>query len=204
LPQRFYQSPYQQGNPNLKPERSLGWDLGAERSFFQNRFTLGVTLFQNRIWNLISWEGNTNINRAKARTQGLEGIAKLQITKEWAAELAHTYTQAWDGQTRLALVRRPLNKTTLRVVGQITPEWQVSGNILYVGARYDNDSQNFLTPVRIKKSSYTTMGAETSYQLNDQWQIYGRGENLLNRRYEDPDGFQQPGFGVYAGVRAQW
>src|SRR5690606_4894860 len=72
LPQRFYQSPFQQGNPNLKPERSLGWDLGAERPFFQGRLTLGVTLFQNRIWNLIVWQGNTHINRARARAQGFE------------------------------------------------------------------------------------------------------------------------------------
>lgn len=133
----------------------------------------------------------------------MEGIARLQITNDWQAELTHTYTQAWDVQTKLALIRRPRNKTTLALIGQITPEWQVSGNVLYVGKQDDFDSQAFSVK-RIKLPSYAVVGAETSYKLNDQWEIYGRGENLLNRRYEVPDGYQQPGFGVYAGVRVQW
>jgi vitamin B12 transporter len=115
--------------------------------------------------------------------------------------VAHTYTRAWDTQTGLKLVRRPRNKTTLQVIGQVTPEWQISGNILYVGRQVDLDDQNW--PRRINMPSYSILGAETSYQLNDQWQIYGRGENVLNHRYENPNGYQQPGLGVYMGIRAK-
>jgi vitamin B12 transporter len=116
-------------------------------------------------------------------------------------ELTHTYMEVWD-LTHLAMVRRPHNKTTLKVIGQITPEWQVSANVLYVGGQYDLkfDALTF-TSTRIKMPSYTIFGVETSYQLNEQWQAYGRGENLTNRRYENPYGFQQPGLGVYVGLR---
>lgn len=203
LQQRFNIDPEFSGNPDLKPERSLGWDFGAERSFFQERLSLGVTLFQNRIRDLIdsSNDGRTLINRDKSRTQGLEGAVHFHLTPTWALELAHTYTQAWDEKTKRPLVSNPLNKTTVCFIGQLTPEWQVSGNMLYIGPR---DTFSAITYLRVKTSSYTVFGAETSYQLSDEWQIYGRGENLLNRHYQSPKDFQQPSLGIYAGLRARW
>ena len=201
LQQKFYRSPNFVGNPHLKPEKSLGWDFGVDRSFLQKRLNLGITVFQNRIRDLIVYGGSTNINRKRIRTQGFEAIAKLQVIQDWRLEVSHTYMRALDEQTKLKLERRPRNKTTLQIIGQVTPEWQVSGNILYVGTQVDFDSQNY--PKKVTMPSYTIFGAETSYQLNDQWQIYGRGENFLNYRYENPDGYQQPGLGVYMGIRAK-
>jgi len=202
LAQRFYKSPDFVGNPNLKPEKSLGWDFGVDYSFLQKRLNVGITLFQSRIRDLIVYGRNTNVNLNRVQTQGFEALARIQVTQDWSTELANTYTRAWDIQTGLKLVRRPRNKTTLRIIGQVTPEWQISGNILYVGPQVDCDSQNY--PRRIKMPSYTLLGAETAYQINNTWQIYGRGENILNRRYENPDGYQQPGLGLYAGIRMQW
>jgi len=201
LSQRFYKSPSFSGNPNLKPERSFGWDFGVEHSFFHERLNLGITFFQNYIRDLIVFGGNTNINRHQARTQGFEGIIKFQATETWRVELTHTYTQAWDEQTQLTLVRRPRNKATIQLIGQVTSKWQVSGDILCVGPQTDFDFMNY--PNRVKMPSYTIVGIQTSYQLNDHWEIYGRGENLLNHRYESPNGYQQPGLGIYGGLRVR-
>jgi vitamin B12 transporter len=203
LQQRFNIDPFFPGNPNLKPERNLGWDLGGERSFFQKRLSVVVTLFQNRIRDLIvsSNDRKTLVNMDKSRTQGLEGTARFHLTPEWTLELAHTYTLSWDEKTARPLIGNPLNKTTFRMAGNITPDWQVSGNMLYIGPR---DTFNAITFIRGKTPSYTIFGAETSYQINDKLQVYGRGENLLNRQYQSPTNFQQPGLGLYAGLRTQW
>jgi len=203
LQQRFNIDPFFSGNPNLKPQRSLGWDLGSERSFFQERLRVGITLFQNRIRDLIdsSSDGKTLVNRDRSRTQGVEGIMRLHLAPEWTLELAHTYTQAWDEKTKRAIISNPLNKTTFRMTGQITPDWQISGHMLYIGPR---DTFNAVTFKRGRTSSYAIFGAETSYQINDEWQIYGRGENLLNRHYQSPTNFQQPSLGLYAGLRTRW
>jgi len=202
LQQKFDKDTIYTGNPDLKPEKSLGWDWGIERPFFQNFLTLGVTLFQNRIRDMIvaTPGGTTNINLNKARTQGMEGTFRIQPTSAWTLEFAHTYTQTWDEKTGLGLIGNPLNKTTICLSGQITPEWQISGNVLYISPR---DTYDAVTWNRVQIPSYTIVGAETSYQLNDQWQVYGRGENLLNRYYENPRSFQQPSLGVYVGLRAQ-
>lgn len=202
LQQRFYKDPFFSGNPSLKPERSFGWDGGIERSFFQNTLSLGVTIFQNRIRDLITAAsgGVLLINMDKARTQGVETCVRVHPTSEWSAELSHTYTQAWDEKTRLGLIGNPLNKITFSLTGQVTPEWQVSGNVLYISSRDTFDAAIFK---RVHTRSYTIVGLQTAYQLTNQVQIYGRAENLLNRYYESPRSFQQPGMGVYVGLRVQ-
>lgn len=203
LQQRFNLDPFFSGNPNLRPERSFGWDIGGERSFFQKRLSVGVTLFQNRIRDLIvsSNDRKTLVNMDRSRTQGLEGVMRFHLTPEWTLELAHTYTQSWDEKTARPLIGNPLNKTTFRMTGQITPDWQISGHMFYIGPR---DTFNAVTFMRGRTSSYTIFGAETSYQINDALQVYGRGENILNRHYQSPTDFQQPGLGLYAGLRTRW
>jgi vitamin B12 transporter len=203
LQQKFYKTPSLSGNPTLKPERSFGGDLGVERPFFQGRLTVGVTLFQNRIRDLItgSLDRTTLVNMNKSRTQGVEGLLRFRLTPDWALELSHTYTQAWDEKTGAGLLGVPRNKTVFCMKGQVTPEWYMSATILYISPRMTNDAVTFRSA---RTPSYTIIGAETAYQLADGWQIYGRGENLLNRRYENPRSAQQPGIGLYGGVRAQW
>jgi len=33
--------------------------------------------------------------------------------------------------------------------------------------------------------------------------VFGRVDNLFDRRYQNPVGFLQPAFGVFAGIRAK-
>jgi vitamin B12 transporter len=40
-----------------------------------------------------------------------------------------------------------------------------------------------------------------SYDLGNGLTAYARINNLFDRRYQDPIGFQRPGFGIFAGVR---
>jgi TonB dependent receptor len=34
--------------------------------------------------------------------------------------------------------------------------------------------------------------------------LFARADNLFDRRYQDPTGFQRPGFGFFAGVRVNF
>ena len=63
-------TPTFQGNPNLVPERSRGWDAGIEQSLLAGRASVELTYFDNRIDNLITGFGNTarNLPASRART----------------------------------------------------------------------------------------------------------------------------------------
>jgi vitamin B12 transporter len=42
-----------------------------------------------------------------------------------------------------------------------------------------------------------------NYAVFNHLSVFGRIDNLFNRRYQDPVGFLQPALGVFAGVRGQ-
>jgi outer membrane receptor for ferrienterochelin and colicin len=42
------------------------------------------------------------------------------------------------------------------------------------------------------------------YDLGKGVALFARIDNLFDKRYENPTGFQRPGFGVFGGVRVAW
>jgi vitamin B12 transporter len=69
---------------------------------------------------------------------------------------------------------------------------------VYVGAMVDINAQTF---ARMDDGGYTLINLTGSYALTDNWQLFGRLDNLTNKNYQNPNGFQQMGFGAYGGVR---
>src|SRR5262249_45819193 len=67
-------------NPNLKPETSIGYDLGFEQSLWEDRVKFGSTWFHNDIDNLIAANATftTNINVARATTYGVENFVAVK------------------------------------------------------------------------------------------------------------------------------
>ena len=45
------------------------------------------------------------------------------------------------------------------------------------------------------------MNLAASYDLGHGVTAFGRIDNMLDKRYEDPTGFQRPGIGVFAGFK---
>ena len=43
-----------------------------------------------------------------------------------------------------------------------------------------------------------------SYKINEQLSIFGRLENILDERYEEPFEFFSSGFGAFAGFRVEF
>jgi vitamin B12 transporter len=48
---------------------------------------------------------------------------------------------------------------------------------------------------------YTVVNLEGSYNLRHGLTAYARIDNLLDLHYQDPLGFDRPGFGIFARVR---
>ena len=65
-------------------------------------------------------------------------------------------------------------------------------------------AENLRFPVdggRIYMGGVTTVRATTTYHLNKTCDLFGRVENALNRHYQQPPGYMQPGLAAYVGVR---
>ncbi|MCY1740776.1 TonB-dependent receptor plug domain-containing protein [Ensifer sp. SL37] len=105
------------GNPNLKPEESLGWDIGVEKSIFDGGLLVDVTYFNQNLKNEIATVHNssflaTPVNRnGESKRQGVEVSATVDVFNGLTSTASYTYVDATEqenaGGQRLQEVRRP-------------------------------------------------------------------------------------------------
>jgi len=199
----LYQSfpPFFFANPALKPETSTGWDAGFEQGLVHGAVRFGATYYYNRIHDLITSDatGTTYANIGKATTDGIESFIAWQPLTQLTLRLDYTYTEATDEVLDEELLRRPKHKGTVLAQWQATSAWQLSVDVLAVGSWVDGN-RDFSIP-RLDAPGYVTVNFATSYELNRHLTVFGRINNVLDRQYENPVGFQQPGIGAYAGLR---
>ncbi len=188
-------------NPNLKPEESLGYDLGFEQAVLADRVRFGATYFHNDIDNLIAINasGTSDINIGKATTYGVESFLAYRPVDPLTLRGDYTYTMAQDAILHEELLRRPKHKASLSASWQVTDAASLTATVLYVGPWVDGN-RDFSIP-RLKAPGYTIVNLAGSYDLMRGLTAFARVRNLLDRRYEDPTGFQRPGLGVFVGLR---
>ena len=192
------------GNPNLRPETSVGYDAGFEQSLGPANVRFGVTYFHNSIKNLIDDNADftslTNVGRAV--TDGVESFVSYQPLQSLTLRLDYTYLQATDEILHEELLRRPKHKGDLNAAWQATSRLRLNATLLSVSSWIDGN-RDFSIP-RLTAPGYTTMDCAASYDLTSHWALFGRITNLFNRHYQNPDGFLQPTFGAFAGVKAKF
>jgi len=191
-------------NPNLKPETSIGYDLGFEQNLFKKSVQFGSTYFHNSIKNLIadnaSFTSTTNIGRAT--TYGFENFVSYKPWNILTLRADYTFTIAEDDIAHQELLRRPKNKASLNATWQATDKLSLTGAVLYTGAAIDGNRD--FSIARMKEGSFTTANIAAEYALTDNITPYARVTNLLDRRYEQPIGFDQEGIGAFAGIKVKY
>jgi len=121
--------------------------------------------------------------------------------KQLTLRLDYTYTEATDDVLHEELLRRPKHKGNLNATWQATHALLLNASVLTVSAWVDGN-RDFSIP-RLDAPGYTTVNLAASFDLSQQFAVFGRIDNLFDRRYQNPVGFLQPGIGVFAGIRAK-
>jgi vitamin B12 transporter len=191
-------------NPNLRPESSVGWDLGFEQALIADRLRFGATYFHNNIKNLIDDNADftTEINVGRAVTQGVESFVAYQPIQPLTLRLDYTYTEAMDEIADQELLRRPKHKGSLSAAWQATSRWSLNASVLSVSSWVDGNRD--FSVARLNAPPYTTVDMAAAYEVNRNLSVYGRVTNLLDRHYENPVGFLQPSIGAFAGIKTKF
>ncbi len=201
----LYQSfaPYFFSNPDLKPETSVGYDLGIEQGLLDRTIRVGATWFRNDIRDLITTDvtGTTYANVGRALTQGVESFIAWQPLKALHLRADYTFTQADDAIAHQELLRRPKHKATLDAQWQVNDALSLDSTLLYVGSWIDGN-RDFSIP-RLTAPGYATVNVAANFALLARWSLFARIDNLFDRHYQEPVGFLQPALGVFAGLRGQ-
>jgi vitamin B12 transporter len=191
-------------NPNLEPEESEGYDIGFEQALAGERVRFGATYFHNDISNLINANATfTSLeNVGQATTQGVETFVSVAVTERFNVRGDYTFTDAIDDTTGLELLRRPKHKASLNLIWLPTDRLTISATALYVGSQVDGNRSFSIQ--RLNTDPYFVVNLAADYDLGRGVTLFSRVDNLFDERYENPTGFQRPGFGVFAGIRVNF
>ncbi len=186
-------------NPNLKPETNLGYDIGFEQPLISNRLRFGATWFHNDIRDLIETDptGTTYANYGRATTYGIESFVAVTPLRGLNIKADYTWLVANNDITDQKLLRQPNDKASLAATwhgGRLT----LSGTLDYVGATLDGNRDFSML---LMSSAYATVNIAGAYDLGHGVTAFARIDNLLNRQYKSPPGFDKPGIGAFGGLR---
>ncbi len=184
-------------NPNLLPEESRGYEAGVEQPFFYDHVRVSATWFRNEVDNLIQSDAFfIPQNHSKALTEGVELGLEYQPNERFKARASYTYLTAIDDQTGVRLLRRPRHQ--LGVNSTYTPFEKLT---LSAGVAWVMERQDSQFPGQIPIGDYLTVRGAITYRVNQHVELWARGENLADDRYDYVNGFPALGFGAYAGAK---
>jgi len=189
------------GNPNLRPESSRGWEAGVEQSLFDGRARVGATSFESRIEDLIVCSITTCQNTSNARTWGVEAFIAGDITNTLSARLDYTYTRAEDRDTDTDLLRRPKHKADLDLTWRARPDTRLTLGVSTISAQRDVDYQ---LGTATNAPGYVLVNLSGAHDVNETVTLFARARNLLDRDYEVADGFRGTGLNVLVGFKARF
>ncbi|MCI0599200.1 MAG: TonB-dependent receptor, partial [Beijerinckiaceae bacterium] len=180
------------------------FDAGFEQPLFNDVIRAGAVYYQNNITDLIdvnaAFTSFTNIGRAK--TYGCEAFTAFTITPEFNFRVDYTFTIARDEITGLELLRRPRNKLSMQAAWKPADRLSIATTLVFVGTFIDGNRD--FSVRRLEAPGYTIVNLAANYELSENFQLFGRIDNLFNLRYQNPTGFLAPGFGAYGGLRATY
>ncbi len=203
LQQQYAESPFIQGNPDLRPETSTSWEVGAEVRAAGGILT--VTYFRQTYRDLIrtvAQENDTrqiNRNLGSARSSGLEWSLRYEAGGRWRAGLDGSWltTEILENAGLSpdeypiggALPFRPRNNAAAYVGVSPSSRMFAQVRVAYHGAQVVL-SERF-SGNRVWLDPYVVAGMYATFELSPRATVYGRIDNVLGTDYATA--FDRPG-----------
>jgi vitamin B12 transporter len=199
------------GNPNLDPEKSWELNAGVEQDVLAERIKMGATYFHREVKDLIEGRpipGDPSgcfraVNVGSARFDGVETMLRIQIFAPLSLDTQYTFLN-WSTAGGI-LPRRPKHRGSVSL-NYLQDGLNMNIAAIIVGRRDDFRAEspfgNTTSP------GYARVDLASSYALPwrtawvKQTSVFGKIENLFNKKYEEVDGFRARPFNFLLGMRA--
>jgi vitamin B12 transporter len=198
------------GNPNLGPEKSWELNAGFEQQLMSDRVNIGGIYFHREVKDLI--EGRPipgdpfGCQRAEnvgiARFDGVEWTLGLKVLQPLTLNAQYTYLD-WDTADG-TLPRRPRHRGSVNL-NYAQDRFNVNLTAIIVGRR---DDFRAASPFgNTKLPGYVRTDVASSYSLPwivpmvKEIAVFGKVQNLFNKKYEEADGFRAQPLSFLLGVR---
>ena len=192
------------GNTALKPETAKSYDVGIEHSFLDGRATASATYFRRNSNDTITFSFVTfqSENIARTRSEGVElGLAlrpsdRLTLSAQYS--LVDATSQSLGATFGNQLARRPKDNASVIVDWKSPWGLALGGTVTLTGDSFNNLSNT------VRLDGFASASLRASYPVTDQFELFGRVENLFDVAYETVRTYGTLGRNAYVGVRAKF
>lgn len=211
IPATFYNLP----NPSLRPERVRAFEAGFQQGFFNNKYELTGTYFNNLFHDQINYVTENvppnypgqyvNVNQAFA--QGAEVAVRAKLLSRLLLNAAYTYTssQYLDNPSPYdpiydpgqPLLRRPKHSATA-LLSYSGDRWGANLGGSFVGRRADSDFYGFGID---HAAGYARVDLGGWYAVRPRITAYANVENALDHAYNEVVGYPALPINFRAGMR---
>ena len=191
------------GNPDLKPERSRGYEISAR--YRSNAFGASLTYFRQSLQDeIVENAFFTSTLNADGTSKRRGAEAEVRWTAAQWLDLSAGYAwldatqQVVEGAPRQREHRRPKQSGFVAADGA-QGRLTYGASLAFTGRHLDRrDSFPFDL---VELDSYWLASARVAYRIADRFELFGRLHNGFDADYEDVVGYRTEGRSAFAGLR---
>lgn len=202
-------------NPDLHPERTRSWELGAEQSLAAGRILLGVTGYNQRFSDLIVYQPvGTSAqyrNLAAARANGAEATLTVLPLAHWVVDASASYVDTRVLSAGLSgnmaqgarLIRRPMH--TYAAGAGYRGRFPADLRAVRTGPRADIEflhDDPYSRPVTLP--AFTRLDLSAELPVTRAAAVTLRVDNLADASYRTVAGYDAPRRMIFLGARARF
>lgn len=205
------------GNPTLKPEESVSYDVGVDRKLLGDALAVQLSLYYQDLENEINgfvFDPDTFLFTAEnmqgdSTRKGVEASATLDATDNLSVIATYTYSDSKQRDSSgndLRELRRPRHSGSLHADYRM---WNERANLKFVADYNGKSTDRFFPPFPapteiVTLDAYWLVDATAGLDINPHTRVFLRAENLFDEEYEQVFGYRSPGRSMYAGVRMRF
>lgn len=195
-------------NPDLKPERSQSFEMGASGLLDKKLAWRGI-FFTRKIEDVIVYQYPANLNLDRQDDYGFEVELSVMPGERFTIKTFYAFvtgavtTRGASGDTTYYnLIRRPRHSASANASYQVTRRLHISANLQVVGQRDDlYFDMNTFTNQPATLQAFSLFDLYIEYRMAKFLTTYVEGRNLFNASYEEVYGYNTLGSTVTGGVK---
>lgn len=187
-------------NKDLEPERITNYELGMSQKSDDGRFRIDLALFTLEGTNVIEVRPNdAPPPPVKRQNVGSFSNKGIELELSWNAtsnlSFASNYSYLNLDKPRLAAPEHQFYIEGTYTIG----DFRANLSVQQISDLYIYTAE----PAPLQES-YTVANAMLSYKLNDNFELFASGKNLLDQEYSINYGYPMPGITLFSGVNIQF
>ena len=202
------------GNPDLKPEKSMSYDIGVDQELADGAVTFQATVFHQDledeingfVFDPVTFLATAENMAGRSKRTGVELGGRWNMSDQVGIAASYTYTDSHEpGPTGedVRELRRPRHAGSLSVdFRTVNEKLQLALAADYGGERNDVFFPPFPDPSEIVTlDNYWLVDLTAQYRVTPSVILFARGTNLLDEDYEQVYGYRTLGRAGYVGIR---